>query len=161
MARVGDRRRFSPGLLLAALARLLCQPMSDLPREPCANAADFDEMVAAIGEAMIGPMLERRIGRRRRARTAANAYMLELSDDKLCKPLEMFQERERIAANGPGRCDTSDLDPRTTAGMTLHMARAERSADDEPSFGEANPTLDDDCAFPGEDGPTTTGPSFH
>ena len=49
---VGERTRFSPGLLLAALARLDAKADGlDLAGEAVREAAaDFDEMVAAIGE---------------------------------------------------------------------------------------------------------------
>jgi hypothetical protein len=166
---VGERMRFSPGLLLAALARLDAKAdgldmAGDAAREA---AADFDEMVEAIGEGEdCAAMLDAqdRAAQARRA-PPPKAYMAELSDDELLSRLDMFRERERIAAMAPEDVDTSDLDPHEADGWDdLQWARAERSGMmDEPGFWEkANPGgYDDDWDVPGEDGPDKTGPSFH
>ena len=148
---VGERPRFSPGLLLAALARLDAKadgmdPANDAAREA---AADFDAMVEAIGEgddctAMLDEQ-DRTAQSRRRA--PPSPYMAELSDEELISRIELFEERERIAATAPEDVDTSDLDPVEAEDWDdLQWARAERSGMmDEPGFWEkAAPGWDDD-----------------
>ena len=124
-------------------------------------------MVAAIGEGEdCAAMLDAqdRAAQARRA-PPPNAYMAELTDDELFSRLEMFRERERIAATAPEDVDTSDLDHYEADDWDdLQWARTERSGMmDEPGVWEkANPDgYDDDCGVPGEDGPDKTGQSFH
>lgn len=170
---VGERARFSPGLLLAALARLDAKADGlDLAGEAVREAAaNFDEMVAAIGEGDdCAAMLEAqdRAAQARRS-PPPSPYMAELSDAALLARLEMFQERERIATMAPEDVDTSDLDPYEADDWDdLQWARAERSGMmDEPGFWEkANPEGDDDgddddWDLPGENGPDKAGTSFH
>ncbi|ATW02790.1 hypothetical protein [Sphingorhabdus sp. YGSMI21] len=169
---VGERTRFSPGLLLAALARLDAKADGlDLAGEPVREAAaDFDTMVEAIGEGDdCAAMLEAqdRAAQARRA-PPPNPYRTEASDEELLERLEMFHERELIAAMAPEDVDTSDLDPYEADDWDdLQWARAERSGMmDQPGFWEkANPEgYDDDDHFDGSDdwgGPDKKGPSFH
>lgn len=174
---VGERTRFSAGLLLAALARLDAKADGlDLAGEPAREAAaDFDAMIEAIGEGDdCSAMLEAqdRAAQTRRA-PPRNPYMAGSSDDELLNRLEMFQERERIAAMAPEDVDTSDLDPYEADDWDdLQWARAERSGMmDQPGFWEkANPDGcedddrdDDDCNDGSDDwnGPGEDGPSFH
>ncbi|MEH6660299.1 MAG: hypothetical protein V7679_01510 [Parasphingorhabdus sp.] len=169
---VGERTRFSPGLLLAALARLDAKADGlDLAGEPMREAAaDFDAMVEAIGEGDdCSAMLEAqdRAAQTRRA-PPPKPCKSGLSDDELLNRLEMFQERERIAAMAPEDVDTSDLDPYEADDWDdLQWARAERSGMmDQPGFWEkANPDgYNDDDRDDGADdwnGPGEDGPSFH
>jgi len=169
---VGERTRFSPGLLLAALARLDAKADGlDLAGEPVREAAaDFDAMVEAIGAGDdCSAMLEAqdRTAQTRRA-PPQNPCKSGLSDDELLNRLEMFQERERIAAMAPEDVDTSDLDPYEADDWDdLQWARAERSGMmDQPGFWEkANPDgYNDDDPDDGSDdwnGPGEEGPSFH
>ncbi|MGB5482915.1 hypothetical protein [Parasphingorhabdus sp.] len=165
---VGERSRFSPGLLLAALARLDAKAdgldmAGDAAREA---AADFDEMVDAIGEGRdCAAMLDEQ-EQAAQARRAAppSAYMAELSDEELISRLEMFQERERIAATAPEDVDTSDLDPVEADDWDdLQWARAERSGMmDEPDFWEkAAPGWDDDDDNDEPEGPDWDDRTIH
>lgn len=174
---VGERTRFSPGLLLAALARLDAKADSlDLAGAVTREAAaEFDEMVEAIGNGEdCTAMLEAQTGAAQARRSAPpSPYMAELSDEALLARLEMFQERERIATTAPEDVDTSDLDPYEADDWDdLQWARAERSGMmDEPGFWEkANPEGiddgdddedDDDWDVPGDNGPDKAGPPFH
>jgi len=170
---VGERTRFSPGLLLAALARLDAKADGlDLAGEPVREAAaDIDAMVEASGEGDdCSDMLaaQDRAAQTRRS-PPPNPYMAGLSDEELLARLEMFQERERIATMAPEDVDTSDLDPYEADDWDdLQWARAERSGMmDEPGFWEkANPEgydddNDDDWDVPGENAPDKPDPSFH
>lgn len=170
---VGERTRFSPGLLLAALARLDAKANGlDMAGDPAREAAaEFDEMVEAIGEGEdCAAMLDAQdqAAQARRA-PPPSAWMAELSDEQLLSRLETFQERERIAVTAPEDVDISDLDPFEADDWDdLQWARAERSGMmDEPGFWEkANPDGydDDDDRNDGSDdwdGPDKRGPSFH
>lgn len=161
---VGERSRFSPGLLLAALARLDAKADGlDMAGDAAREAADdFEAMVEAIGEGKDCTAILDQQDQAAHARRSPppTAWMAELSDEALLSRLEMFQERERIAAMAPEDVDTSDLDPYEADDWDdLQWARAERSGMmAEPDFWQkANPDGDDDdWDCPGED-----GPSFH
>lgn len=137
---VGERTRFSPGLLLAALARLDAKAegidmAGDAAREA---AADFDTMVEAIGEGDdCTAMLARQDEAARARRTIdPRGSRSESSDEELLARFEMCQERKRIARTPPEDIDTSDLDPYEAEDWDdLQWARAERSGMmDEPDF---------------------------
>jgi hypothetical protein len=142
---VGERSRFSPGLLLAALARLDAKAdgmdvAGDVAREA---AADFDAMVEAIGEgedctAMLDQQDQKAQARRR---SPPPAGMTGMTDQELAEQLAMHHERERIAAMAPEDIDISDLDPAEADDWDdLQWARAERSGMmDEPGFWEKVP----------------------
>ncbi len=146
---VGERSRFSPGLLLAALARLDAKADGmDLAGDPAREAAaDFDAMVEAIGEgedctAMLNQ--QDQAAQARRA-PAPSAGMVGLSDDELASRLAMLHERERIAAMAPEDIDISDLDPSEADDWDdLQWVRAEYSGmTSEPGFWDKVPQEDD------------------
>tara|TARA_R110002126_G_scaffold3111_7_gene17074 strand:- start:31401 stop:32237 length:837 start_codon:yes stop_codon:yes gene_type:complete len=149
---VGERTRFSPGLLLAALARLDAKAEGiDMAGEAAREAAaDFDAMVEAIGEGDdCAEMLARQDETARARRTFVSGRSRSgPSDEELLARLEMCQERERIERTPPEDIDTSDLDPcKAEEWDDLQWARAERSGMmDEPDFWEkvAPEGLDDD-----------------
>jgi len=149
---VGERTRFSPGLLLAALARLDAKADGiDMAGDPAREAAaDFDAMVEAIGEGDdCAAMLARQDEAARVRRTFdSRGSRPEPSDEALLARLEMCQERDRIARTPPEDIDTSDLDPYEAENWDdLQWARAERSGMlDGPDFwAKADPEgLDDD-----------------
>ena len=149
---VGERTRFSPGLLLAALARLDAKAEGiDMAGEAAREAAaDFDAMVEAIGEGDdCDEMLARQDETARARRTFVSGRSRSgPSDEELFARLELCQERDRIAQTPPEDIDTSDLDPcKAEEWDDLQWARAERSGMmDEPDFWEkvAPEGLDDD-----------------
>ena len=163
---VGERTRFSPGLLLAALARLDAKADGlDLAGEPAREAAaDFDAMVEAIGRGEdCADMLEAQDRAANARRRPPRRYgIAQLTDEEMLARLEMFQECERIALTPPEDIDTSDLDPcEAEQWDDLQWARAERSGMmEEPGFWEkADPEgLDDDDDW---DGSEEQGRSFH
>lgn len=163
---VGERTRFSPGLLLAALARLDARADGlDLAGEPAREAAaDFEAMVEAIGKGEdCADMLEAQDRAANACRRPPPPYgRPQLTDEEMLARLEMFQECERIAATPPEDIDTSDLDPcEAEQWDDLQWARAEHSGMmTEPGFWEkANPEgLDDDDGW---DSPEQDGRSFH
>lgn len=160
---VGERSRFSPGLLLAALARLDAKADGlDMAGDPAREAADdFEAMVEAIGEGKdCTAMLDQQDQAAQARRSAPSSdWMDELSDDELISRLELFEERERIAATAPEDVDISDLDPFEAEDWDeLQWERADRSGMmQEPGFWEkANPGGDDGEAesdWPDEDIP--------
>lgn len=164
---VGERTRFSPGLLLAALARLDAKADGmDLAGEAVREAAaDFDEMVEAIGEGDdCAAMLKAQDRAAQTRRSSPPKYMAEMSDDELFARLELCQQRDRIAAMAPEDVDTSDLDPYEADDWDdLQWARAERSGMmDEPDFWQkVNPEGYDDDGDDDWDGPAKRGPSLH
>ena len=139
---VGERTRFSPGLLLAALARLDARAEGiDMAGAPAREAAaDFDAMVEAIGE---GDDCAAMLARQDEAARARHTFDSRgsrpgPSDEELFARLELCQERDRIARTPPEDIDTSDLDPYDAENWDdLQWARAERSGMmDEPEFWE-------------------------
>lgn len=137
---VGERTRFSPGLLLAALARLDATAEGiDIAGAPAREAAaDFDAMVEAIGE---GDDCAEMLARQNEAARAKHTFgslgrQSGPRDEELFARLEMCQERERIARTSPEDIDTSDLDPYEAEDWDdLQWARAERSGMmNEPDF---------------------------
>ena len=167
---VGERTRFSPGLLLAALARLDAKAEGiDMAGEAAREAAaDFDAMVEAIGEGDdCAAMLAQQDEAARARRTfGSGGSRSGPSDEELLARLEMCQERDRIARTPPEDIDTSDLDPYEAEDWDdLQWARAERSGMmDEPDFWQkANPEGydDGDDGFDDWEGPDKPGRSFH
>ncbi|AMO70707.1 hypothetical protein [Sphingorhabdus sp. M41] len=165
---VGERTRFSPGLLLAALARLDAKADGmDMAGDPAREAAaDFEEMVEAIGDGKdCTAMLEAQdqAAKARRA-PAPRSGLAGLSEAEIISRIEMFDERERILETAPEDIDTSDLDPYEADDWDeLQWARAERSGmTAEPGFWEkANPDgsdRDDEWDQPAEDRPGENGP---
>ena len=129
---VGERTRFSPGLLLAALARLDAKAEGiDMAGEAArVAAADFETMVEAIGEGDdCAAMLAQQDETARARRTfESRSSRSEPSDEELLAQLEMCQQRDLIFRTPPEDIDTSDLDPYQAANWDeLQWARAERS----------------------------------
>ena len=163
---VGERSRFSPGLLLAALARPDAKADGmDLAGDPAREAAaDFEEMVEAIGDGKhcAAPLdAQDQAAKARRAPTPRDGFA-GMSEAEIINRIEMFDERERITKTAPKDIDTSDLDP-CEAGHwdELQWARAEHSGMmAEPGFWEkADPDgIDGDAGW---DGPGEDGASFH
>ncbi len=139
---VGERTRFSPGLLLAALARLDARAEGiDMAGAPAREAAaDFDAMVEAIGRGDDCAAMLARQDEAARARHTFDSRGSRSgpSDEELFARLEMCHERDRIARTPPEDIDTSDLDPYDAENWDdLQWARAERSGMmDEPEFWE-------------------------
>ncbi|MEH6790440.1 hypothetical protein [Parasphingorhabdus sp.] len=147
---VGERTRFSPGLLLAALARLDARAdgmdiAGDVAREA---AADFDAMVEAIGEGQdCTAMLDEQDQAARARRSCSQPVgMAGLSERELMDRLVMNEERARIAAMNPQDIDISDLDPAEANDWDdLQWARAEYSGMmSEPDFWDKVPLEDED-----------------
>lgn len=152
---VGERSRFSPGLLLAALARLDAKAdgldmAGDAAREA---AADFDEMVEAIGEGKDCTALLDQQDKAAQAKRAPGA-LAGTDNRELAKRITLQHEHDRIAATAPEDIDTSDLDPVEADDWDdLQWARAERSGmTGEPGFW-AKADSDGEDWDEGSDGP--------
>ncbi|QJB69544.1 hypothetical protein [Parasphingorhabdus halotolerans] len=155
---VGERSRFSAGLLLSALGRLDKKADGlDLAGHPARAAVhDFDTMVEAIGK---GEDCTDMLAEQEAALPLPQAN--EPDDRTIIDRLETEQARDRINAAAPEEIDRSGLDlAEAETWDDLQWLRAERSGMmDEPGFWEAVDP-DGELQEPAADGEEETDPQF-